>query len=128
MALSFSKTVAGPFGEVVTKATEALKKQGFGVVTEIDFRKTVKEKLNQDILPHLILGVCNPVFAFQAMNRTPDTGLLMPCNVTLRENPDGTVTVSAVNPDELFGFIPSGKLQDLTADLSVKMEAAVNSI
>ncbi|MCK6602956.1 MAG: DUF302 domain-containing protein [Bacteroidetes bacterium] len=128
MALSFSKTVDGPFGDVVIKATDALKQQGFGVVTEIDFSKTMKEKLNQDILPYLILGVCNPGFAFQTMNRTPDTGLLMPCNVTQRENPDGSITVSAVNPDELFGILTSGNLMDLTADLSVKMKTALNSI
>ena len=91
------------YEEAVRRTTEELKKEGFGVLTEIDVRETLRKKLDVDFPRYVILGACNPPFAHRALTAEPDLGLLLPCNVVVHEDPSGHAGVSALKPTEVFG-------------------------
>jgi uncharacterized protein (DUF302 family) len=94
-----------PYENAVGKVTEALKTEGFGVLTRIDVKATLKEKLDTDFRPYIILGACHPPLAHQALQSNPLIGLIMPCNVTVEETDDGSL-VNIVNPEVLLGMEP----------------------
>lgn len=127
-SIKFEKTLTLSFSEVIEKTTEALKMNGFGVLTTIDFQKTMKEKLGKSYLQYMILGACNPAFANEAMQKTNDVGLFIPCNVTVREHADGSVTVSAVNPVAMLSAIGDSDLTDLASEVGKKLQAAIESV
>ncbi len=94
----FGKTVAMSFDEAIAKATAELQKEGFGIMTEIDVAATLKKKLGHDMPPYRILGACNPPFALRALTAEPTVGLLMPCNVVVRQDGEGRVHVEFMDP------------------------------
>jgi uncharacterized protein (DUF302 family) len=117
-----------PYEQAVQKATEALKTEGFGVLTEIDVQATLKKKLSADFRRYVILGACNPPLAHRALSSNLDVGLLLPCNVIVYEEEDGAV-VSAVNPMEMLGIIKDDQvLGDVAREASARLARAIESL
>jgi uncharacterized protein (DUF302 family) len=115
---------AGSFQDVLDRAPEALKKEGFGIITRIDVQQTFAEKLGIEYRPYVILGACNPTLAHRALEAHAGAGLLLPCNVVVEQQEDG-VHVSAVNPVTLLAAGGSGLLMDLALDARDRLARAV---
>ena len=113
----FSVKVNASFDDAVAKVTEELQKEGFGVLTEIDVKAVLKKKLDLDKRPYKILGACNPVLANQALTAEPDIGLLLPCNVVVREDDDGSVVVGFMDPVSVLGLVQRDDLKTLGAEV-----------
>lgn len=124
----FSKTVSGSFDEVIEKVTAALQEQGFGVLTEINVKAVMKKKLDLDRPAYTILGACNPNFANQALNADPDIGLLLPCNVVVREEDDGTITVAFMDPAAVLGLVDMEGVTELGMQVRGLLEKARDAL
>jgi uncharacterized protein (DUF302 family) len=118
----FSVTVPGSFDDVVAKVTEALKPEGFGVLTTIDVKATLKKKIDVDRKPYTILGACNPLLANQALTAEPDIGLLLPCNVVVREEDDGSITVAFMDPEAVLQLVQRPEVEALAKEVKAKLE------
>jgi uncharacterized protein (DUF302 family) len=124
----FNTTFSGSFDEAVEKVTEALKEEGFGVLTEIDIKAVMKKKLDVDKRPYKILGACNPVLANEALTAEPDIGLLLPCNVVVREEEDGSVTVAFMDPQSVLDLVQKPGIHELAGDVKARLERVRDSI
>ena len=116
-----------PFDETVTAVRAALADEGFGVLTEIDVRATMKAKLDIDVPAQVILGACNPPLAHQALTVEPSIGLLLPCNVVVREGDGGTV-VEAIDPTMLVGLSGNQKLEPVATEVAGKLTAVMDAL
>lgn len=117
----FSVNLKGDFDAVTARATEALKAEGFGVLTEIDVAATLKAKLNVDGRPYKILGACNPKLAHQALEADPDIGLLLPCNVVVRGEEDGSITVAFMDPSAVLSLVKEPGIESLAKQVREKL-------
>ncbi len=118
----FTVNVAGDFDGAVTRTVDELKKEGFGVLVEIDVAATLKGKLGIDRRPYKILGACNPQLANQALEAEPDIGLLLPCNVIVREEESGQVVVGFMDPSAVLGLAGRAQLQALGDEVRTRLE------
>ncbi|OGY52025.1 MAG: ABC transporter ATP-binding protein [Candidatus Buchananbacteria bacterium RIFCSPHIGHO2_02_FULL_56_16] len=123
----YAKQLNIPFDTAINKTIAALKKEGFGVLTDIDVRKTLKEKLNVEFKRYRILGVCNPTRAYQALQNEEEIGLLLPCNVIVYEK-DGSVVVSALKPSVAFTIIDNEKLKPLADAVEVILQRVIDRL
>ena len=110
------------------KAIEALKAEGFGVLTEIDVQAVLKKKIDVDRKPYKILGACNPVLANKALQAEPDLGLLLPCNVVIREEDDGTITVAIVDPAAMFTVVDKPEMEEMAEEVREIFERIMAAI
>jgi uncharacterized protein (DUF302 family) len=124
----FTVKSAGSMDEVEARVTGELQKEGFGVLTEIDVAATLKKKLDVDRRPYKILGACNPVLANQAIDTDPDIGLLLPCNVVVREEADGSVTVGFMDPAAVLGLVDVEGIETLAAEVRARLERVRDAV
>ena len=117
-----------PLDRAIEAAREALKSEGFGVLTEIDVRTTLKEKIGADFQPYVILGACNPSLAFRALQDDIDIGMLLPCNVTVREEADGRTIISAFDPNVMARLSPSAGLKEVARLAREKLERVLEGL
>lgn len=118
----FDVKVKEGFDQAVQRVTEELQKEGFGVLTEIDVKATLKKKLDIDQRPYKILGACNPKLAHQALSADPDIGLLLPCNVVVREEADGSVTVAFMDPVAVLKLVEKEGVAELAQEVRGRLQ------
>ena len=106
----------------------ALKTEGFGILTEIDFQATMKNKLNKEILPHTILGACNPVFADKVVSLDPHVSTMLPCNVTMRQLENGDIEVASINPEAAMGSIGNSAIEEYAKEINEKLNRVLANI
>ncbi len=128
MTYSFDRILNDSFAAVKEATIAALKEKGFGVLTEIDVQTTMKNKIDKDMAPYTILGACNPGFAWQALQAEPRIGTMLPCNVILRELPDGKVEVSAVDPMASMASVENETLGAVAKTVQQKLKTVVDSL
>ena len=127
MSYALSTTLSTPFDQAVEAVRAALGEQGFGVLTEIDLKATLKKKLDVDIPAQVILGACRPPLAYAALQAEPSVGLLLPCNVVVRETEEGTL-VEAVDPQTMVALTENRDLQAVADEAKERLEKALTSL
>ena len=128
MDYHISKKVACPFDQALEKVASELRTEGFGVLTEIDVKATMKKKLGVDFRNYRILGACNPGFAHRALVSEDKIGVLLPCNVVVQEHEDGTVEVSAMAPEGMMQAVGNPALNELATKVQAAMERVIGNI
>jgi len=123
-----TKTIALSFDEAILKVTEELKKEGFGILTEIDVQATLKKKLDVDFRKYKILGACNPPFAYKALQAEENIGVLLPCNFIVQEKEVGSVQVSAVNPLESMQAVKNNDLASVAGEVAAKITHVLENL
>ncbi len=126
--IGFHVHLDGDFDAAVERVTAALKVEGFGVLTEIDVKETLKKKIGVDFRPYKILGACNPPLAHRALSLAPEVGLLLPCNVTVAEAPSGGVDVGLVDPLVMLGVVQSPDLEPVAQEARARLERVAEAL
>ncbi|HAH66445.1 MAG TPA: hypothetical protein DCL72_13440 [Rhizobiales bacterium] len=128
MSYHFSKKLDLPFDQAVARVMEALKREGFGILTDIDVKATLKSKLGEEFRPYRILGACNPQLAFRALQLEDKIGTMLPCNVIVQEHPGDGVEVSAVDPVASMQAIGNPALAEVAKEVQAKLRRIVNEL
>ncbi|MEO8515003.1 MAG: DUF302 domain-containing protein [Ignavibacteria bacterium] len=128
MSYHNSKTVSTNFEETIEKVTEELKKEGFGILTEIDVKETLKKKLDVNFRNYTILGACNPPLAYKALSEEENIGVMLPCNVIVQETDSGIIRVSAINPMESMKAVQNPNLEEIASTVSSKLAKVIENL
>ncbi len=129
MSYSISKRVDYSYDEALVKVTEALKGEGFGILTEVDVKATLKKKLDVDFKPYKILGACNPPYAYEVLSLEEQIGLSLPCNVVVFVNDSGETIVAAIDPvTSLGGATPNQKVKEIAAEVREKLKKVIENL
>ncbi|MGE5521461.1 MAG: DUF302 domain-containing protein [Candidatus Dadabacteria bacterium] len=128
MDYNISKKINKPFSEVISLVSEELKKEGFGIISEVDLKAKFKEKLGIDFRNYTILGACNPALAYKAIETEDKIGVLLPCNVLVQEHEPGNVEVSAINPMNSIGGIGNSNLEPVAGEVSSRLEKVIRQL
>lgn len=128
MSYYFSKTIDMPFEQAIAKVVEILNSEGFGILSQIDVKATLKKKLDVDMPGYMILGACNPHFAFRALQAEDKIGTMLPCNVVVREDESGGVEIAAVDPLASMQAIENQELGDIAAIVQEKLKNVISQI
>ena len=128
MTYHLSKKLNVPFSEAVTNATAELQKEGFGIITTIDLKEAFSKKINVDFRNYIILGACNPRYAYEALQVEDKIGVFLPCNVVVQEHENGEVEVSIVNPEELMHGVNNLNLQPFVTEIKEAMQNVLNRL
>jgi uncharacterized protein (DUF302 family) len=128
MSYYFSRTITLSFEDAVARVTEALKKEGFGILTGIDVKETLKKKLNVDFPNYRILGACNPPFAYRALQAEDKIGTMLPCNVIVQERPGKGVEVSAIDPVASMAAVKNPELGEIAGQVRAKLKNVIDSL
>jgi uncharacterized protein (DUF302 family) len=128
MSYYISAPFKGSFSEAIEKVTQELKKEGFGVLTEIDVKETLKKKLDVDFKNYKILGACNPGFAHQALLKEDKIGSMLPCNVIVEEDENGNVEISAVNPTASMQAVENDELKEIATQVRDQLQKVIKNV
>lgn len=128
MAYYYSKKVQADFDEVVSRVTQALKEEGFGILTQIDVRDTLKKKLDVEFRNYRILGACNPPFAYQALQAEDKVGTMLPCNVIVQETLQGEIEIAAIDPSASMQAIDNPELQKIATIIGQKLQSVIQNV
>ncbi|MFZ1992211.1 MAG: DUF302 domain-containing protein [Alphaproteobacteria bacterium] len=128
MSYYFSTTVSGDFNKVLGRVVAALQEQGFGIITEIDVKETLRKKLDVAFRNYKILGACNPRFAYEALQIEDKVGTMLPCNVVVQESADGQIEVAAIDPAASMQAIDNPKLKEVAATVGEKLKKVIAAI
>jgi uncharacterized protein (DUF302 family) len=125
MTFHISRQLDAGFDETIVRVTEALKTEGFGILTQVDVTTTMKAKLDKDFRPYRILGACNPALAFEALSAEPRIGVMLPCNVVVQQHADGRIEISAIDPGAAMQAVGNAALDKVAATVREKLERVV---
>ena len=128
MAYNYTKKVDLTYDEAIIKVTEELQKEGFGVLSEIDVKSTLKKKLDVDYKNYKILGACNPSLAYKALSADPEIGLLLPCNVIVYENEQGNTTVSAIDANAMLSVVQRNDILPIAEEVNKKLQMVIERV
>ena len=128
MSYYFAKTLALGFDDAVRLTTEALKREGFGIITEIDVKDTLKKKINVDFRPYRILGACNPALAHEALQIEDKVGAMLPCNVVVQDKGNGNIEVAAIDPVASMQAIDNPRLKQAAGRVQAKLKSVIDSL
>ena len=126
--LGFTVQLKTDFATAIQRVTDALKAEGFGVLTEIDVKETLKKKIDVDFRPYKILGACNPTLSHRALTAAPEVGLLLPCNVTVSQEGEGVIAVSIVDPIAMLGVVKHPELESVASEARTTLERVAASL
>jgi uncharacterized protein (DUF302 family) len=125
---AFHTVLDTSYEDAIVRVKNALKEEGFGILTEIDVKETLKKKLDKEFRNYVIVGACNPPFAYRSLNADLDVGLLLPCNVIVYETDDGKAYIAAINPISALQVIQNQELRNIAGEVAAKLKRAVEKV
>jgi uncharacterized protein (DUF302 family) len=128
MPQHFSKTISSTFEDVLSRTKDGLEREGFGVLTDIDFSATLKEQLDVNFQNYRILGACNPSLAYQALKANKKIGAMLPCNIIVQERAEGYIEVSTVDPAETLNIVGNPDLAAITEEVRSRLKSVVKGL